>query len=403
MVDRGFEPRSGRWVEFAASPISIHTSWLRTRILCQSRATFLPADCCTLKSMITQILHSKKSFNGLIARLNDDGLRQKLYLLHGKPCNLRYKEWTPHHVMLMKAAWEHFTMYCSIAPRHVLLVNLCPLLLVNSSPWVGCKHISLCCLWKHYPVLLVHTSIYAAGEPLPPAASEHLILCWLCNFTLYCRYTPHSMLLLVSTLRRIAGKHLTLCCWYTPHAVLPVNTSLYAACEHLTHCCRWTLHLVLLDYTTHCVASEHFTLCCWCTPHTVLPVNTAPCAIGENFTWYCWCTILCCWWTLYFVLLVYTSQKLHLVLLVKTSPGVAGVHFVLCCWWTFYLVLVVNSPSCDAGRFICMVMIEVWIDDQLSHITILTWSIFLKYGTYLLYAHLSHVCIGNHMLYSITR
>lgn len=262
---------------------------------------------------------------------------------------------------------------------------------------------ALCCWWTAHPELVVNTYHYVAYE----------------NITLYCWYTPQSMLLVnlcplllvntsscvgCATLPCTAGTHLTLCCcWWAPYVVLLVSTSPCAVGIHHTLCCQWTLHSMLLVSTLHIVAGEHFTLCCWITQHTVLLVNTSPCAIGENFTRYWWCTILCCWWTLYFVLLVYTSQKLHLVLLVKTSPGVAGVHFVLCCWWTFYLVLVVNSPSCDAGRFICMVMIEVWIDDQLSHITILTWSIFLKYGTYLLYAHLSHVCIDNHMLYSITR
>ena len=57
VVDRGFEPQSGQTKDYkigiVASPLSMQhygerakTGWFRIRIMCQSGATCLPADCC---------------------------------------------------------------------------------------------------------------------------------------------------------------------------------------------------------------------------------------------------------------------------------------------------------------------------------------------------------------------
>ena len=133
----------------------------------------------------------------------------------------------------------------------------------------------------------------------------------------------------------------TMCCSLTPHHVLlvklcpplPVNTSSCVGCERISLCCMWK-------------------------PYPVLPVYTLQHVAGEGFT-------LCCWW------------KLHPMLLVYTLSCVAIEHFTLCCRWPPTFVLVVSEPSCDAGRFTFMMLIEVWLDDQLLHIIILcvTWSI----------------------------
>jgi hypothetical protein len=57
VVDRGFEPRSGKTrtiqLVFVASPLSTQhygerakIGWLGTRIMCLNGVTFLPVDCC---------------------------------------------------------------------------------------------------------------------------------------------------------------------------------------------------------------------------------------------------------------------------------------------------------------------------------------------------------------------